>query len=110
MGHLGCFSGVDVRKGERIWELNPIIDRVISLAELETLPAHTIEMIRTHAEYYPETSEFKLGADGDFFMNHSDDPNLENFGDFAVARRDIFVGDEITCDYRSTKVWAFPLE
>lgn len=41
-------------------------------------------------------------------MNHSDDPNLEDFGDWMIARRDIEIGDEITCDYRVVKVWSFP--
>lgn len=107
---LGCFSSVNVKKGERIWEFNLIIDRVIHQSDLLGLPDHVIQLVQTHAEFYPETSEFKLGADGDFFMNHSDDPNFDSFGDFAIARREINIGDEICCDYRSTKVWAFPLE
>lgn len=107
---LGCFSSANVRKGERIWEFHPIIDRVIPEADLSTLPAHIIKLVQTHAEFIPDTSVFRLAADGDFFMNHSDDPNFESFGDYAVAQKNISSGDEITCDYRVVKVWSFPID
>ena len=106
---LGCFSSSHIKKGDRVWEFHPIIDREIPLADLAKLPTHVAETIQTHAEFLPETGIFRLAADGDFFMNHSDDPNLEDFGDWMVARRDIEIGDEITCDYRIVKVWSFPL-
>lgn len=107
---LGCFSSANAKKGERLWEFHPIIDRVISQADLLTLPDHIVQLVQTHAEFFPDTAIFGLAADGAFFMNHSDDPNLEDFGDRMVARRNIEIGDEITCDYRVVKVWSFPQE
>ena len=107
---LGCFSSANVKKGERIWEFNPIIDRVIAEDELSVLPEHIVKLVQTHAEFIPDTSVFRLAADGAFFMNHSDNPNFDDFGDYALARRDIAMGDEITCDYRVVKVWSFPLD
>lgn len=107
---LGCFSSKNVKKGERIWEFHPLIDRVISESDLSALPAHIVKLIQTHAEFIPRESVFRLAADGAFFMNHSDDPNFEDFGDFAVAGRYISIGDEITCDYRVVKVWTFPVD
>lgn len=106
---LGCFSSVKVNKGERVWEFHPVIDRIIPLADLSTLPDHVAETVQMHAEFLPDAGIFRLAADGDFFVNHADDPNLEDFGDWMVARRDIEIGDEITCDYRIVKVWSFPL-
>ena len=40
-------------------------------------------------------------------MNHSSDPNLSSDGDECIALRDIKAHEEITCDYRSTKVIEF---
>jgi hypothetical protein len=107
---LGCFASANVKKGEKVWEFHPIIDRVIPESDLWALPAHIVKLVQTHAEFFPETSVFRLAADGDFFMNHSDDPNFEDFGDYAIAGKDIAVGDEITWDYRIVKVWSFPLD
>ena len=107
---LGCFASMNVKKGERIWEFHPIVDRIIPEVDLLALPDHVVKMVRTHAEFMPDTSVFRLAADGDFYMNHSDDPNFKSFGDYAVARKDISIDDEITCDYRLVKVWSFPLE
>ncbi len=106
---LGCFAKIDILKGHRIWEFNPIIDRVIPYSELETLPTHIVHLIHTHAENLPDQAVFRLAADGAFFINHSVDPNFQDFGDYAVAARDIAAGDEITCDYRVVKVMAFPV-
>lgn len=107
---LGCFSSATVTKGARIWEFHPIIDRLIPEADLLALPDHIIKLVKTHAQFIPNASVFRLSADGDFFMNHSDDPNFEDFGDYAIARKGIASGDEITCDYRKVKVWSYPLD
>lgn len=106
---LGVFAKVNCRKGDKIWEFNASVDLVIPLSSLENLPNHVRAMIRKRAEFYPDENIFILGADGDAFMNHSDSPNLLNDGRNGFAARDIEVGDEITCDYRSTKVIDFPL-
>jgi hypothetical protein len=107
---LGCFASANAKIGEKVWEFHPIIDRVISESDLSALPDHIVKLVHTHAEFLPETSVFRLAADGDFFMNHSDDPNFEDFGDYALARKDISVGDEITWDYRIVRVWSFPFD
>lgn len=106
---FGCFSSSNVDKGERIWEFHPLIDRVIHEADLASLPVHVVKLIRNHAEFIPDENVFRLAADGDFFMNHSNDPNFELFGNHATARRTIFIGEEITCDYHFVKVWSFPI-
>ena len=105
---LGCFSSANIKKGKRIWEFHPIIDRIIPQSDLLGLPDHIVQLVQTHAEFVPDAAIFRLAADGAFFMNHSDDPNLEDFGDWMIACRDIEIGDEITCDYRVVKVWSFP--
>lgn len=66
-------------------------------------------MVQRHAEFLPEAGIFLLSADGDFFINHSDDPNIEDHGAYSVARKDIQVGEELTMDYRIVRVVAFPV-
>lgn len=40
-------------------------------------------------------------------MNHSDTPTMALRGDRFVASRDLEIGDELTCDYRVVKVFAY---
>ena len=104
---LGVFAAEAVKEGEKIWEFNTAIDIVIEFEILKTLPPHAARRIEMRAEYYPEEKIFILGADGDSYMNHSDNPNLKNFGREGYASRDMEIGDEITCDYSSTKTVLF---
>ena len=106
---LGCFSSINVEKGQKVWVFHPIIDRVIRQSDLDDLPLHVVQLVQTHAEFIPEAASFRLASDGDYFMNHADDPNLEDLGDWMVARKNISAGEEITCDYRIVKVWSFPV-
>ena len=101
---LGVFSAENATKGRLIWEFNPIIDREIPESKLSDLPSHVVNKIYRHAWYHPEIQCFWLGADGDYFMNHSETPAMEIFGKSFIASRDIFVGDELTCDYRVVNV------
>lgn len=104
---LGVFSAVDVEKGSKIWEFNPAIDIIIKRSQLSHLPKHVVHRIEMRAEYYEQDDFFLLGADGDSFMNHSDEPNLLSKGTEGFAARRINSGDEITCDYRSTRTLLF---
>jgi uncharacterized protein len=101
---LGVFALDRVARGQKIWEFNPLVDIVIPLVKLKSLPSHVAQRIQRHAEFYPEEGLFILGADGDSFMNHSANPNLINLNKLGYANCDIEIDDEITCDYRSTKM------
>ena len=104
---LGVFSKVFIPKGALVWRVHPIFDREISKDELTTLPPHVVQSVMTHAEYLPARDLFRLSADGAFFMNHSDAPNVVDAGDVMHAARDIAAGEELLCDYRSVRVVAF---
>lgn len=104
---LGVFSKNFVPKGALVWRVHPVIDREIHRTELNDLPPHVVQNIQTHAEYLPSRDVFRLGADGGYFMNHSDDPNLIDAGESMFAARDISAGDELFCDYRLVRVVAF---
>lgn len=94
-------------EGTLAWAAHPVIDREITAKELHDLPPHVVSRIETHSEYLPAKNMFRLSADGGYYMNHSDDPNLTDQGDEMFASRDIQPGDELFCDYRIAKVMAF---
>jgi len=104
---LGVFAASFVAKGTKVWVFHPAVDRVIPVSELAELPDHVIERLEAHSEYLPWCHSLRVAADGDYYMNHSDDPNLEDNGDKVFARRDIHIGEELQCDYRQTVVLAF---
>lgn len=104
---LGVFAAEEAKSGQKIWEFNPAVDLVIPQTALKDLPQHICRHIQRSSEYYKEDEVYILGADGDAFMNHSLEPNLKSVGKTGFATRDIRIGDEITCDYRSTKVIDF---
>lgn len=101
---LGVFADQPIGKGEAVWAFEPLLDRVIPVAELGRMPAHVADYLETYCEYFPETEVLVLSGDNDRFTNHSDDPNtvvvLPNGPEArVVAARDIAAGEEITCDY-----------
>lgn len=104
---LGVFSTHFVPQGAKVWAAHPVIDREISKRELEDLPPHVVSLIETHSEFLPAKNIFRLSADGGYYMNHSDDPNLADQGDEMFASQNIHPGDELFCDYRIAKVMAF---
>jgi uncharacterized protein len=104
---LGVFAANFVPKGTKVWVFHPAIDRLIPVSELTGLPEHVLERIEIHAEYLPHLNAFRLGADGDLFMNHCDDPNLVDRGDEMFASRDIQAGEELHYNYRQTVIIAF---
>lgn len=101
---LGCFTDVDIKKGEAVWKFDPRLDQIIADDELETFPEVTREFLRMYA--YGQIENGKrvhiLCADHARHMNHSDSPNLldvsEDVG-LNIAARDIKAGEELTCDY-----------
>ena len=104
---LGLFARKFIPAGALIWEFNEIIDKEIPEDDLKKLPAHVRGMVMNHAEYFPDRGVYRLGGDGDYFMNHSDTPNCVDAGNRMYAARDIAPGEEIVCDYRVVKVKAF---
>ncbi|MCL4186610.1 MAG: SET domain-containing protein [Rhodobacteraceae bacterium] len=101
---LGLFADEFIPRGTPVWQLDPLLDRVIPLAELDRLPDHVRLFVEVYSEYFPDLGLLVLSGDNDRFTNHAADPNtlvvLPNAPDACVvAARDIEIGEEITCDY-----------
>jgi SET domain-containing protein len=109
---LGVFADQDIPKGTVVWTLDPLIDRILTLDDLERLPDHVRLFVQVYSEYFSELGLVVLSGDNDRFTNHSADPNtvvvLPN-GPAAkvIAARDIAAGEEITCDYTVIRTLGF---
>lgn len=104
---LGVFAASFVPEGTKVWVFHPAIDRVIPITDLEGLPEHVIKRIEVHGEFLPHLTAFRLGSDGDLYLNHCDEPNLVDRGDEMFACRDIQAGEEMHYNYRQTIIVGF---
>ncbi len=104
---LGVFTCENVRKGQLLWRFDWRIDRELTLADLHGLPAHTVDRVLQHAEFIEARQVFVLASDGDYYMNHADEPSLIDDGTLMFAARDLSAGAELTCDYRIVRVLGF---
>jgi SET domain-containing protein len=95
---LGVFAGEFIRKGTKIWRFVEGFDRVYSPKQFARLPKPARDFIKFHG--YRVDGEILLTADHDHHMNHSDNPNTFLKSGYAIARRNIAKGEEITNDYR----------
>jgi SET domain-containing protein len=101
---LGVFLLEPVPKGGLIWRFDARIDRVYAPAEVESLPAHVQQYLRTYSTWNAETGLYVLCGDNGRYFNHADRPNTVSdaiaFGTDR-ALRDLDVGEELTSDYRT---------
>ncbi|HKM76033.1 MAG TPA: SET domain-containing protein [Candidatus Bathyarchaeia archaeon] len=91
---LGLFAGQRIRRGERIWQLDPNAES-LTLTEAKRLPRRMGKQI-----YQCGIDTYVILTDGSEYMNHSCNPNTWANGDITFdARVDIAAGEEVTCDY-----------
>ena len=100
---LGLFTLEPLRKRQRIWKFNPIIDQVIDKRLMWSLPLLTREYM-SHFTWQDENGNYFISLDNSKFMNHSDDANTESRhpkSPFCYANRVIAAGEELTCNYET---------
>ena len=95
---LGVFAGQFIRKDTKIWRFVEGFDRFYSPKEFVRLPKPARDFIKFHG--YRVDGEILLTVDHDRHMNHADEPNTYLKSGYAIARRNIRKGEEITNDYR----------
>lgn len=101
-GGIGLFAGEDIEKGKIIWQFNPIIDKVISVHDLQYLDEIEKKFINIYT--YRENDKLILCTDNNRFINHSETYNVDDtinkfFGSISTANRDIKKDEELLCDY-----------
>jgi hypothetical protein len=101
---IGVFLLEPVRKAEVVWRFDSRIDRTYSPAEIETLPGHVQEFVRTYSTWHEGIGLWVLCGDNGRHFNHSERPNTISdgiaFGQ-DVAAMDLPAGTELTSDYRT---------
>jgi SET domain-containing protein len=101
---LGVFLRQPVQKGDLIWRFDARVDRVFTLAELESLPRHMQAYMKTYATWHEATGLYVLCGDNGRYFNHSETPstvsNAISFGEDHAAA-DLPAGTELTSDYRT---------
>ena len=98
---LGVMAAEPIRSGDPVWRFAPGLDLVIPVAALAGRPAAFRAYLDTYAYRSPEFPDsLVLSCDHAKFLNHAEDANTDIRGQVTLARRDIGVGEEITCDYR----------
>ena len=104
---VGVFSKENIKKGEKIKEERPEFEMEFDKNKLPQMPLALAKLIDTHAyERRLNSNILVLGLDNEKYLNHSDDPSVNDDG---VALKNINIGDEITIDYRdfddNIKTW-----
>jgi SET domain-containing protein len=98
----GCFTSVDIHKGDIIWEFHPGLDTIISEEDFSRQPPAIQQYLRWYAYMNLKPRHWVLCGDHARFMNHQDQPNIREHKDGSgrsVAQADIPAGSELTCDY-----------
>jgi len=100
----GLFANEFIAKGTIIWEFTAGFDVYVKAADIHRLPAAAQVQMLKYCYLDRETGHYILCADDTRFFNHSDAPNavdLPGPEGHTIAARDIRMGEELTCDYRT---------
>lgn len=94
---FGLFATNSIPKDTIMWKFNPLIDKVMTKGELETLPQHVQAYFAKYAAH--KDNKCYLWLDNNRFTNHSDKPNTKHKDNKLIAIRDIEADEEITQTY-----------
>lgn len=94
---IGLFTRRDIVRGEDLWkyvEADIVFERKVADMEFRNRFG-----VRDRRGWWIPSNPRAVSAW--WYMNHSDDPNIDNARDeICVALCDIRTGEELTCDYR----------
>jgi hypothetical protein len=95
---FGVVATADIPRGTLVW-CHCALDIVLTPEKVTSLPAAYHEIINIWS-YGDPSGNSVLCWDNARFINHSCSPAMMGVGDdLEVAVRDIFAGEELTCDY-----------
>ena len=96
---VGLYTKNKTSPGTVVAKWMPEVDRTFDNDVFDKLPKTVQQYIRKHGTK-SEDGQWKLGMDGDQYINHSDQPNLTRRNDKLIALNTIDADTELTCDYR----------
>lgn len=103
---IGLFADQDIKKGELVWKFTPGFDQEIKAEKLLKLNTIAYQTFLNYSYRLLDSKTYVLVFDDSRFLNHADKPNLiDSDVDSSVwlgviAARDIYRGEELTCDYK----------
>lgn len=105
---IGLFADQFILKGTITWQEMAPFDLKVSPEDIAKLSLLSKEIFLKYSYFSLYSQKYVLCFDDDRFINHSKQPNIAAgeilcAGEEAVmiAARDIYPGEELTCDYRS---------
>jgi uncharacterized protein len=105
---IGLFADQFIPKGTITWRAVYPFDIKVSREDILKLPDVAKEIFLKYSYFSRYSQKYFLCFDNDRFINHSEDPNIIEgrvvaAGEEAVsvAGRNIYLGEELTCDYRT---------
>lgn len=100
-GDLGVFASEKILKGTIVWQYDPSFDKILDEIFVEKLPAVQKKFVKKYAYLTKTTNDtfWILCVDDNRFLNHSEEPNLEDTFNNTIASKDIEAGEELTCNY-----------
>jgi SET domain-containing protein len=103
---IGIFAAEPINKGAVIWEFNPLIDILLTREQVASLSVPARDQMHKYSYFDQVYGKYLLCGDDARFFNHDDNPNCYDSPhlsgrDITVASRDIAVGEELTCNYKS---------
>jgi SET domain-containing protein len=101
---IGLFADEFIPKDTVIWKFNALIDLRCSEEEIQKLSRDSRRQIEKYSYREKHSGLYVLCGDDARFFNHSTTPNCFDYyrneeEDLTVALRDIYPGEELTCDY-----------
>ncbi|MDR7071612.1 SET domain-containing protein [Fictibacillus barbaricus] len=95
---VGVFATKFIPKGTIVWVLDDL-DQTFDEEYVESLDPLRKDVIYKYA-YLNDLDQYVLCWDHGRYINHSFDPNMiATAYEFELAARDIYPGEELTCDY-----------
>ena len=104
---IGLFADQFIPKGTVTWKAVLEFDRRFSAKDLEILSEIGRATFIKHAFLSKRSGLYVLCFDDARFFNHSFEPNIgdedsvDSEEGIDMALRDIYAGEELTCDYRA---------
>ena len=95
---IGVFADEFIKKETLISKIIPGLDCIVEKDSLKNLDYSIQKHFKDHAYNYDlDSSLLVLELGNTNYINHSDNPNIDNEG---YASRDINIGEELTCNYK----------
>ncbi len=96
---IGLFAAEFIPKGTITWKYDPEYDTCFTQECIDILPESFRERFLDYLYLDFKLKKYILCCDDQRFINYSKKPNIQSKPDRDIAKKDIHIGEELTCDY-----------